>query len=131
MKQNESLNNTCILFVKDNETQQKAIIKFFNDNGWESSQEHLRIWGSEDCIGICSGTLGRFWSKDMRIIDLPKEYYPIDTPIVESEIETLRKEHKLMVESFNLILQKRNSVGWDAECSALVAEETLKKITRK
>lgn len=85
MKQNESLNNTCILFDPNNEEQQKAIIKFYNDNGWVFNE--LYIYNpTEKVIGVSRGDLG-YWGnvgQRMRIIDLPKDYY-IDTPIVESD----------------------------------------------
>lgn len=86
MKQNESLNNTCILFDKDNEAQQKAIIKYYNDNGYPMTDDCV-IRGNEKYIGVSIGDLGYWWNFNniMRIIDLPKDYYPIDTPIVESD----------------------------------------------
>ena len=90
MKQNESLNNTCILFDKNNEAEQKAIIKFYNDNGWVFN-ELYRYNPTEKVIGVSRGDLG-YWGNGyerMHIIDLPKEYY-IDTPIVE-QLENISK----------------------------------------
>jgi hypothetical protein len=129
---NESLNNTCILFDPLDEAQQKAIIKFYNDNGWRG----IQVLNDPDkfmCIGVWEGELSYYYSCfAMQVIELPTDYYP--TKIVESEkteLEIFKAEHKIMLDSFNMILQKRNSAGWDAECSAILAEETLKKITRK
>lgn len=79
MKQNESLNNTCILFVKDNEAQQKAIIRFYNDNGWDNHNMNKHSY--DTCIGVRFRDLD-YWQnspQSMHIIDLPKDYYPIDT----------------------------------------------------
>ena len=83
----EQLNNTCILFDKDNEAQQKAIIKFYNDNGYSLAPKFEK-WNNEKYIGVKKGQLNYWWNDPeiMRIIDLPKEYYPIDTPIVETSL---------------------------------------------
>lgn len=83
MKQNESLNNTCILFDKDNEAQQKAIIRFYNDNGWVGE---CKKRDCEDCIGIFKECLDYWYYSNnpkniFKVIDLPKEYYPIDKKI--------------------------------------------------
>ena len=88
MKQNESLNNTCILFDPKDEAQQKAIIKYFNDNGWPFSRHfYMTKKAMDNCIGVNEEELG-YWPFKVgkyKVIDLPKEYYPIDTPIVESD----------------------------------------------
>jgi len=93
MQPNQSLNNTCILFDPKDEAQQKAIIRFYNDNGFEGTP--TLEWWSNDCIGIFQGITGPeldYWDNDgsMKVIDLPKEYYPIDTPIVE-QLENISK----------------------------------------
>ena len=46
-----------------------------------------------------------------------------------TELEkTLREHNILMRNSLITIIQKRDSFGWDEECCALLAEETLRKI---
>lgn len=81
---NESLNNTCILFDKEDEAQQKAIIKFYNDGGYPISM-YLEISDDECVIGINAGDLGYWYngSESMQVIELPSEYYP---KIVESAL---------------------------------------------
>jgi hypothetical protein len=83
---NEQLNNTCIIFDPKDEAQQKAIIKFYNDNGWPYSMgSYMERGDSTDCIGVLDRDLGYWWQNElpMRIIELPSDYYP--TKIVESE----------------------------------------------
>ncbi len=89
MNQNQELNNTCILFDPNNEAQQKAIIKYYNDNGWHQSD--FVKWAKDEAIGVYDKQLDYCQkSNKFKVIDLPKEYYLIDTPIVESE-ETLEQ----------------------------------------
>lgn len=77
MTQNQELNNTCILFDKDNIAQQEAIIKYYNDNGWPKT--YLKYHGNENCIGVRRGELDYWYNISMfKVIDLPKEYYPIE-----------------------------------------------------
>ena len=80
---NEQLNNTCILFDKEDEAQQKAIIKFYNDGGYSESLCRL---DDESYIGVFNYRLD-YWFNDsvppMQVIELPTDYYP--TKIVESE----------------------------------------------
>jgi len=80
---NESLNNTCILFDPKNEAQQKAIIKFYNDNGWEMLSLTDRLM-ADQVIGVYDHQFA-FWlsTYTMQVIELPSDYYP--TKIVESE----------------------------------------------
>jgi hypothetical protein len=42
----------------------------------------------------------------------------------------LRYNHKLMLKTLEMIIEKRNGVGWDKECCALLAEETIKKLEK-
>ncbi len=42
--------------------------------------------------------------------------------------DELVRQNEVLKNSFKMILDKRNSAGWDAECSALLAESTLKKV---
>ena len=95
MNQNQELNNTCILFDKDNEAQQKAAFKYYNDNGWlYSTDKFMQRWESTNYIGVNNGDLGYWWNWDnkMKVIDLPKEYYPIDSPNYEVESVSIGEE---------------------------------------
>jgi hypothetical protein len=78
MKQNQDLNNTCILFDKEDEAQQKAIIRFYNDNGWGNKNIEFKGW--EDCIGVWMGNLDYYYNVDpLQVIELPSDYYPKTT----------------------------------------------------
>ncbi len=52
----------------------------------------------------------------------------IYTSDIQKRIKELEDEKNLLTDSMKLIISKRTSIGWDSECSALVAEETLKKV---
>jgi len=81
---NESLNNTCILFDPKDEAQQKAIIKFYGDNGHYISKPFM--WRDDDAICVYNGILNYWDSKaknnqfgDFKVIELPSDYYPTTT----------------------------------------------------
>lgn len=38
--------------------------------------------------------------------------------------------YNLLIGSLNLIIEKRNSLGWDKECSVILAEDTLNAINK-
>lgn len=40
----------------------------------------------------------------------------------------LKHNHKLMLKSLKMIIDKRQAPAWDSECCALLAEETIKKL---
>ncbi|AXH74762.1 MAG: KTSC domain protein [Bacteriophage sp.] len=132
---NESLNNTCILFDKEDEAQQKAIIKFYGDNGWESTRwlSNDSISSEIDCIGIHRGELGKWFSDGgtMQVIELPSEYYP---KIVESESKAV--EFKVLIKKRIVELNEADAIfckeRWDMslpEIQRLMAREESNKVT--
>jgi hypothetical protein len=44
--------------------------------------------------------------------------------------DELIKQNEMLKNSLRMIVDKRNSAGWDAECSALLAEDTLKEVSK-
>lgn len=40
----------------------------------------------------------------------------------------LKNNNQLMLKTLKMIIEKRNSPGWDKECCALLAEATINKL---
>ena len=142
---NEQLNNTCILFDPKDEAQQKAIIKFYNDNKWENIKDifedirKIGLLSMTNCIGVLNNVLYYYTTPDsfMKVIELPSDYYP--TKIVESEkvfngwsAEEMRSMLEDVVSVLDLsddIIEKHGPLGTPpSELVRLVLEQKDKEI---